>query len=272
MSTPLRSLLFSLAASASVTAYAQVSLDFETAGQVTGNFRNIGPATSSNTQSANAAANDYLIHNISINSTNAAALLYDTTPGDTTVGTQSTFSVSSPLKVEFDFRATTPGSSVGIIFADPTNADNNVLALFNLDNGGATADDQFRFFKDGVVNTSGVTGGTQSGTTVSLDSGINTGSSFGRYSVTLSVVGTLPTLSLTVGSQTASRAFPTVGDFDWTNTTVILRIFDAGGLAANTDIWVDNFTISSVPEPSTYAAILGAAILGLALMRRRPKA
>lgn len=269
MRTTLRSLLFSLAAVASVTAHAQVSLDFETAGQVSGNFRNLGPATNSNTQSSNAAANDYLIHNISNGSFSAAVLLYDTTPGDTTGGTQSVFSVSSPLTVSVDFRATTANSSVGIIFADPANAGNHVLALFNVDNSGTT--DLFRFFKDGTVTTASVTAGTQSGTSQSASTGVDAGSSFGNYSVTLSVVGTTPTLAVTVGNQTFSNTFSS-GDFDWSNTTVILRLFDAGNGTSTADLWVDNFTINAIPEPSTYAAISGAAVLGLAFLRRRLKA
>lgn len=269
MSTPLRSLLFSLAASTSLTAYGQVSLDFETAGQVSGNFRNLGPATSNNSQSSNAGANDYLIHNIADSSFSAAALLYDTTPSDTTNGTQSVFSTSSPLTVSFDFRATTANSSVGIFFADSTNASNHVLALFNVDNSGTT--DTFRFYKDGPVSTSSVDVGTQSGSTTSISTGVDVGSSFGNYSVTLSVVGTTPTLAVTVGTQTFSRTF-VAGDLDWANTTVILRLFDAGNTSSTPNIWVDNFTIGAIPEPSTYTAISGAAVLGLTLLRRRPKA
>jgi hypothetical protein len=269
MRTTLRSLMFPLAAFATVTAHAQVSLDFETAGQVSGNFRNLGPATNSNTQSSNSAANDYLIHNIADSSFSAAVLLYDTTPGDTTNGTQSTFSLSSPLAVSFDFRATTANSSVGIIFADSTNAGNHVLALFNVDSSGTT--DLFRFFKDGTVTTASVDSGVQSGTNQSVSTGVDVGSSFGNYSVTLSVVGTTPTLAVTVGNQTFSRTFA-AGDFDWANTTVALRLFDAGNTSSTPNIWVDNFTISSIPEPSTYAAISGAAVLGLAFLRRRPKA
>jgi hypothetical protein len=270
MRTPLRSLVLALVSFASVTAYAQVSLDFETTGQFSDNFRNLGGA-STNSQSSNAEANDYLIHDISNGSSNAAAFLYDTTPGDTTSGTQSTFSVSSPLTVSFDFRATTAGSSIGVIFADSTNASNHVLALFNIDNGGSTSGDLFRFWKDGTVNTSGVGTGTQSGTNITASTGIDVGSTFGSYSATLSVVGTTPTLALTVGSQSFSRTF-VAGDFDWANTTVILRLFDAGTGSSASDIWVDNFTISSVPEPSTYAAIFGVAVLGLALSRRRRNA
>lgn len=269
MSTPLRSLLFSAAAFASVAAHAQVSLDFETAGQVSGNFRNLGPAGTNNSQSSNSTANDYLINDISGGSTNAAVLLYDTTPGDTTSGTQSTFSVSSPLKVEFDFRASTAGSSVGIIFADSTNASNNMLALFNIDNTGTT--DLLRVFKDGTVNTSSVTAGTESGTGSTGSSGVDIGSSFGHFSVTLTVVGTTPTLDIQVGSQTFSRTSVT-GDFDWANTTVILRLYDAGNSSSTPNIWVDNFTIGAIPEPSTYAVASGAAVLGLAFFRRRPKA
>lgn len=269
MRTTLRSLLFPLAALASVTAHAQISLDFETAGQLSDNFRNLGQTNTLNTQSANGAANDYITHNVPDASVNAAALLYDTTPGDTTSGTQTTFSVSSPLTVSFDFRSTTANSSIGIIFADPTNASNNMLALFNIDNSGST--DLFRFFKDGTVTTAGVTAGTQSGSSQTGSSGIDIGSAFGHFSVTLTVVGTTPTLELTVGSQTFSRTSVS-GDFDWANTTVILRLFDAGGSTANTNVDVDNFAINAIPEPSTYAAISGAAVLGLAFLRRRPKA
>ncbi|HEY9249869.1 MAG TPA: PEP-CTERM sorting domain-containing protein [Rariglobus sp.] len=268
MSTSLRSLLFSLAASASAAAYAQSSLDFETAGQVSGNFRNLGPATSGNTQSSNGAANDYLVHNIANSSFSAAALLYDTTPGDTTDGTQSTFSTSSPLTVSFDFRATTANSSVGIIFADSTNASNHVLALFNVDNSGAT--DLFRFFKDGTVTTASIEAGSLAGSNTA-STGVDVGSAFGSYSATLSVAGTTPTLALTVGSQTFSRTF-SAGDFNWAKTTVILRLFDAGNTSSTPSIWVDNFAIVAIPEPSTYAAVSGAAVLGLALWRRRPKA
>lgn len=267
MKTPLRSLLLPLAASFSLTASAQVSLDFETAGQVSGNFRNLGPtANNTNTQSANSAANDYLIHDIT-GSANAAALLYDTTPGDTTSATQSTFSTSAPLTVSFDFRAGNATSSVGIIFADSTNASNNVLALFNLDNTGTN--DLFRFFKDGTVTTGSITAGTQSGSSTAASSGLDVGTVFGNYSVTLSVAGSTPTLSVTVGSQTFSNTFAT-GDYDWADTTVILRLFDAGSTVST--VWVDNFAINAIPEPSTYAISFGTAALGLALWRRRPKA
>jgi hypothetical protein len=269
MRTPLRSLLFPLAAFVLVTAHAQVSLDFETPGQLTDNFRNLGPSNTINTQSANGAANDYITHNVPDASVTAAALLYDTTPGDTGTGTQTTFSVSSPLTVSFDFRSTTANSSIGIIFADPANASNNMLALFNIDNSGGT--DLFRFFKDGTVTTAGVTAGTQSGTNQTASTGVDIGSAFGHFSVTLTVVGTTPTLELTVGSQTFSRTSVS-GDFDWANTTVILRLFDAGGSTANTNVDVDNFTINAIPEPSTYAAVFGTSVLGLALFRRRSKA
>ena len=34
-------------------------------------------------------------------------------------------------------------------------------------------------------------------------------------------------------------------------------------------MYADNFSVSAIPEPSTYAAIAGAGVLGLALWRRR---
>ena len=49
--------------------------------------------------------------------------------------------------------------------------------------------------------------------------------------------------------------------------------FDAFALysvsTAGSNFTIDNVTITAVPEPSTYAACAGAAVLGLAFWRRR---
>lgn len=269
MKNPHLLLASALALAATSSARAQVSLDFETPGQLAANFRNIGGTTNVNvTQSSNGASNDFVKIDIT-NNTSAAVLLYDTTPGDTTVGTQSTFAVTAgnPLTASFDFRVgTAANSSVGIIFADATNASNHVLALFNVNNSGAT--DQFRFFKDGSIATDVVTAGTLVGTATNVATTVGLGSTFSNFSAVLSVSGTTPSISLTVGGQTVNQTF-VVGDFNWANTTVNLRVFDTENFFASSGIDIDNFSVTAIPEPSAFAAFAGLGALALVALRRR---
>ena len=266
MNSPLR-LLSLLVLGAAGTGFAQVNLDFETAGQLSANFRNLGTGTSSLTQSSNGAANDF----VSVNNTNATqfsfgalGLLYDTTPADTTAGTQSAFTTTSPLTVSVDFRAAVASTSIGVYFADANNTSNNVLALFNVDTSGNN--DQLRFFRDGVVTSAG----TQVGSSSNVSTGVNVGSPFSNLSATLSVVGTTPSISFTVGTQTVTSAF-LAGHIDWSSTVVILRLFDNDS-AAGTSLDIDNFSVSSIPEPGTCALFFGGAALAMFALRRRKRA
>lgn len=263
----IRSLLMAAAALATImtpSASGQVLINFESGSQLSGNFRTIGTATGTNIQTSNGALNDYFINNISDATGTPSQLIYDTTPGDITSGTQSTFVTSSSLTASFDFRSATANSSFGIIFVDPGNNANNILALFNVDAAGTT--DRFRFFRD--ANLAGGTAGTQVGGTSNLSSGLDangaiTSIPFGNLSATLTLAGTTPTLSFTVGTQTVSQVFSS-GDFDWTNTSVAMRLFDNGGTAA-TELNIDNFAV--VPEPSP-GLLFGLAGSVLFLIRR----
>ena len=67
----------------------------------------------------------------------------------------------------------------------------------------------------------------------------------------------------------------------WSNTTNpvsngfnlgITGNSDAAGAISVGSIYADNFSVSAVPEPSTYAAIFGGLVLGLAIWRRRQAA
>jgi len=44
---------------------------------------------------------------------------------------------------------------------------------------------------------------------------------------------------------------------------------NAAASIASGSMYADNFSVSAIPEPSTYAAIAGAGVLGIALWRRR---
>jgi hypothetical protein len=56
-------------------------------------------------------------------------------------------------------------------------------------------------------------------------------------------------------------------------TAVYLRLIAASAPGATSGSnRVDNFTVTAIPEPSTYAAIMGVLTLGIVLYRRRQKA
>lgn len=241
------------------SACGQVLLDFETSTDLSGNFRSL--ASGSAVQTANGAGNDYIIADRT-GSQSGTTLLYDTTPGDATNGTQSVFAASG-LTVSFDFVLQSPGSSIGLWFADPTNLSNNILALVNLDNSGTN--DLFRFYRNGNLGTTGV--GTQVGSNVSASSGIDIGSPFSAFSLTLTNGDTVPELSLTLGSQTISRTLSGLG-FDFPNGVVVaLRLFDNSTTSGN-GVLLDNFEVQAVPEPSAAFLFLlgGVCLYGL---RRR---
>jgi len=250
-------------------AFAQsASLDFETAGQFTGNFRGVSLLGGSAAQSSNGASNDFVKHDRTTSTDKGVAYVYDTTPGDATIGTQSTFVATSPLTASFDLYAAPALSSFGIILADASNASNNIMAQFVVNFSGAT--DSFRFFRDGTVSGADLTAGTQVGTTSNLATSIGTGTAFttgGGFSVALTFVGDTPTLSLTAGGETVSQSFSST-DINWTNTTVILRLYDSGA-GTGSGVGIDNFVISTIPEPSGMAAIFSSLAFGFCAFRRR---
>ena len=60
----------------------------------------------------------------------------------------------------------------------------------------------------------------------------------------------------------------------WNNAMAIdlLGFSNGGGAIGATTMLYDNFSVSAVPEPSTYAALAGACALGLAIWKRKHKA
>src|SRR5690348_4693737 len=111
---------------------ADTTLDFETAGQYTGNFRLLA-GSSTQTQTGPSAGNDYVI---STSPTAAnAAIAFDTTPGDATFGTATTFNGPVTVSVDALFQANT--SSLGIYFINPADETKSYLALFNINNNGS---------------------------------------------------------------------------------------------------------------------------------------
>lgn len=257
-----------LCAAAPIGSAQSILLDFETAGQFSANFRGVSILGGTAAQTANGASNDFVKHDRQTATDKGVAYLYDTTPADTTVGTQSVFSTDADLTVSFDLYAAPAASSFAIIFADSTNLGNNIMGFFRVNASGQT--DTVDFYRDGTVSSSDLTAGTAVGSTFSQDVGIGVGTAFtsgNGYSATLSIAGTTPTIALSVGDATVSRTFA-AGDINWTDTVLILRLYDVGA-GVGSGVGIDNFAVSAIPEPSGVASVAGLLTLALALASRR---
>ncbi|NJL70290.1 MAG: PEP-CTERM sorting domain-containing protein [Candidatus Competibacteraceae bacterium] len=250
--------------------HAQV-LTFETGtasdNQFTQNFRRIDSWTDNTVGQTDPTAgepnNDYAFlstSTVSPDPINGGLLLFDTTPADTTAGTDNTF--AGPLTITLDISAVQADSSIGIMFLDGTNT-NNLLALFNLDTTGTS--DRIRFFRDGIATA--VSAGTQIGTTANGGSGLNISGTdpftFGTMTVTYTPGTSNDTLlSLTVGTLSHSVSILNTDRID--TPRIGVRLFDPSSAAGS--VKFDNFSI--VPEPSTVALLL-CGLGALAALRRR---
>lgn len=230
-------------------------LTFETPGEYDANFREIhaGPETS---QTNNGAANDFVVKTQDPSTNTATVAVFDTTPADDVVKSQ----FASPVTVTFDARVANASSSVGIYIVNPANDDQGLLALFNVDDSGAGGQDRIRFWTGANPDTSGA-GSTVD--TLSGNAGVTAGSgAFFPMSLTYSVSGSTPTMTLSAGSL--SRTFTFAADTAIDNPEIALRLFDTS--AAGT-VDVDNFDI--VPEPSGAAVVGLCAAFGVLARRRR---
>lgn len=243
------------------TAQVLVSLDFETAGDVANNFRALSVNNASFTQTSNGVAND----SMSVTSTGVSGLrsfIYDTTPANATV--QNTFSGS--VLIEGDIDTTGSTTSFGIYLLNPAGeaTGNQLLSLFNWDSSGTN--DLLRLFK-----TSSVTSGSASGqhyTSGNVNAGTNVADGFTHYALSYradTVDSTQAVLNLTVGSFSTGDIF--MGTGTYFSTYEIGFRFSPNG--SGQTVFLDNFSVTQIPEPSTVTlAVLG--LLGLVLLRRKP--
>jgi hypothetical protein len=175
----------------------------------------------------------------------------------------ATFSTSTSLTVDFDFRVSAASSSIGIYFADASNLNNNVLVLLNVDNSGTT--DRFRVFTDGTLS-SGSAGSAVSAAQTDASTLVSAGSSdWSSYSITFSVVGTTPTIGLTVGGTTFNYTLAS-GTADWANTVVALRLSDSNSSTGGIDI-----QLAAIPEPAIASLLFGLCSLIVVAAQRRRK-
>jgi hypothetical protein len=71
--------------------------------------------------------------------------------------------------------------------------------------------------------------------------------------------------SLTTGAGT----FTSAPASETRTISFAVGILDTGDFNASSALAIDNVTLTAIPEPSTYAALAGLAVLGLAASRRR---
>jgi hypothetical protein len=252
------------------------SIDFETAGDFTNNFRfTSNPSASTQTQTSNGVANDYVATFSSAGSVNARTAVFDS--GLQGIANQNLFSPlsSAGIKISLDIRASSAGSSFGIFIVNPTEgtANTHPLALFSWDT--SAANDRFRLFGVAQISGNGV------GTAIYDSATSNSGSAVGDNTfVSATLIYrqdlldlTKPIYNFTVGSVSTGDIAGATGTY-LSSFEVGVRSTDGNSTAVapsttnTTDF--DNFVVTDltvVPEPSTW---LGAGlILGLVSWSQR---
>ncbi len=252
------------------TSLAVGPIDFETAGDLANNFRlNTNTVNSSRlSQIGPSAGNDYIAHNNSpTDSSSTTVGIYDTSPGDVNA-TQSLF--TGPFSVEFDISGAQATSSFGVLLINPDEngfRTDNLLALFNLDVTGTT--DRMRFFRDGNSPFNNGSAGTLVGAATDGNAGIDASPDsapfWGHLKLDYSVIAGVPQMTLTVGNLSATSTYLTTDALP-SSVEVAFRVFDVNGTDGTAKI--DNFQISSVPEP-TSAALIGLGLGAVLLNYRR---
>ncbi len=189
------------------------------------------------------------------------------------------FSLKIDGKFSFISTSTFDGHSVG--FFSNISGTTGYLAVFRIRTQSGVSYADLRIF-EGASTTSTAVGAQVggSGGTATL-SGASLGTTFASntfytFNLDVAVDTDADTISFT-GSILSTDNGSVIGSFlsivdtspTLGGTGVGLRIGTQGGDGRITT--VDNFVLSTIPEPSTYALLGGAGALGLALMQRRKR-
>jgi hypothetical protein len=250
-------LLFGAAVGLNAATTVHANLDFETS-QYPNNFRVLNANGATLSQTANGAGNDFMR---SVNGS-GSSVLYDANGSTSGI---SSFSVSATqsLTVSADVNFTVSNNSFGVYIVNAANEAQGYLAIFNVNFSGTN--DQLRFASNAVPTTSGAGTLVAGSYPNNADSGIGL-TAFGNISLTYSINElNNPVLTMTAGTQTSSIAFSSIST-PFTEVEIGFRFGSSSGT-----IGMDNLTISttSIPEPSTYAALAGVIAIGACIVRRR---
>jgi hypothetical protein len=244
---------------AAVSSLTAATYTFETSPDYTNNFT---PGYTGGSALVLSSTSPFGNHLAKYDSNASASYALLTTPVGTT---------SYSLKADVVFAGTYGSASLlGFGFATNIGANNGYTAIFRF-TGTNTAD--FRVF-EGTNATTG-TIGTQVNTPTSFTRASGTWSTNTYYTLNLDVINTGSSISFTGSVLTTGGTV--LGTFDAftdttpasvSNTSVGFRM----GVNAYETVRMDNFTVTAIPEPSTYALLGGAGVLGLALCTRRKRA
>lgn len=172
------------------------------------------------------------------------------------------------------FPSSLGGTSVG--FMTNISGGTGYLAVFRLNTTGGVNSADFRLFEGAKID--GTTVGTQVGSTLTLNAAALNSTTFNSttfYSLRLDVNATAGTSISFSGSILNSSNSSVIGTFasvedstpTFGGTAVALRLGTGGN---NITTSVDNFSVTTaIPEPASFAALGGVAVLGLAATRRR---
>jgi hypothetical protein len=233
-----------------------VTHTFDTATDYTNNFTNIHSST--NTALAWDAGTV-----LQSGTSNGASIAYYNTP---LVTPDFTLQVDARLSAITNLSA----NSVGLL--TQVSGNTGYATIFRI-NSATTAD--VRIFEGGAYATGSV--GTQSSpnSTITLTGG-NTFSVNTFYTFKLDVLNTGTAITFTTSILTTGGTL--LGTFTSFTDTTPTNVTATGlgirqGIEGNQQTRLDNFvlTTSAIPEPSTYAFLGGASVLGLAVMTRRKR-
>jgi hypothetical protein len=255
-----------------------------TAGTVFNTTYNFSSAGGTSTTSVTSGAG------FAVGATGNHSYIYDATPGE--YGTLTNFG-SGAITVSMRVSAATAANSFSIHFFDPTTLSSatdtsvdSLTALLSVDSGSGS--DALRFYKDGAPGTSGwlgtqiTTGITGTGGTFGTVPGTG-GATNAYYDATsagfnLSTTGSELFYQWTVTYNPAAQTFvSTINGLSATYAVVSGDLIGAGtanlgvgfGLRGTTNR-IDDFAVSAIPEPSTYA-LIGIGLVSLLALRRAAK-
>lgn len=262
------SLLALAAACWSSTEVLAADFDFNSDGQFAANFH---PYAVPNGTFAQSAGTGKLTWTTGGGQT--GAFVYDTN-GTTAGSTNLLPGVGNSVVVEFDFSSTVSNVGLGVFFGGARTSEQ--LALFNIKNNGSN--DQLRVF--GAANWNATTPAT-AGTTTSpaatqtLTAGgwtIN-GTYHAKFTMTYVTATTVDVSYVITDPSNILNPFSISASGIAVSGTENEIGFRVGSGASAAVISLDNLSITTtaIPEPSSYALLGGAAVLGLTLVQRRKR-
>lgn len=258
-------LLASLLVCASAQAFV---VDFSGASDLANNFRKANTA-SSHTLVQSGTALNVTSHT---GATTALVYVYDTTPADATGATQNKFSlnVGDSISVSMDIgniSSLGAGTSLGFYFANP-NAQTSAVNYYGIVSvNNQVANEQFRFGSGAALNSTQTNGTLVAGTPQFADGGLTVSDPVFRTVKVTYQLTSLNSITMTSQAGSATSSITYSGITPLNEVAVAFRISPSVGATVRT-MQLDNFEVTVVPEPSTYAALAGVLGLGAALFRR----